>query len=122
MHSIKLGSCLCLIVALAGCGKPDDSKRLKAPVETTMGFTGSMRPMYQGGESILILPAKIEDVRIGDVVAVWWSVREINVSHQVIGIRNVNGKIGLVTKGIANKFPDPHIIEERDFIGIIVKK
>lgn len=121
---MRLALSLAVLLFAAGCGKSDRSlpyagERIVAPADTTVKNTGSMEPTFTGGERIHIAPINIRDVREGDIVVTYWEGRELNTMHRVIGIRNVGGTIGLVTKGDANLERDPHITTAAELVGIV---
>jgi signal peptidase I len=87
----------------------------------------SMTPSLMQGDLIAWTPARIDDVKVGDVIVFksWnsWPDQKL-VVHRVVEIRTDFGKPAFVTKGDANNYTDqsgPHIPEpyviEKNFIG-----
>jgi signal peptidase I len=87
----------------------------------------SMSPSLMQGDLIGWTPARIQDVKVGDVVVFksWlsWPDQKLIV-HRVVEIRTEFGKPALITKGDANNYtdqagahiPEPYIIE-KNFVG-----
>ena len=105
-----------LLLALPLCARPT------APYVALIANTGSMRPTLQGGEKILVLPCPWDKVQVGMVIVFERAAQGLFVCHRVIAVRvAANGKRYLVTKGDANREPDPvewHVTED-EFIGVL---
>jgi signal peptidase I len=89
-----------------------------APFVTYVAHTGSMRPTLKGGELVAVGPARIEEVKVGDVVVWRWEATKKNVIHRVIAIRRTRDGIGLVTKGDANLERDRVIVTADILVGV----
>lgn len=74
--------------------------------------TGSMIPKYQIGDVILVKETDLNKIKIGDDVTYYGTAGSMKgkiVTHQVIDIREEEGKLVFQTKGIANTAKDPEI-------------
>lgn len=97
------------------------SVAVQQPLNTVLNDTGSMKPEYQDYEPITILPARIEDIRVGDDIS-YRAPDGWNNMHRVIRIRHAaNGGIGLIVQALASKIPDRTIITRAEFVGRVVK-
>jgi len=86
--------------------------------------TGSMVPKYQVGDVILIKETNINKIKIGDDVTYFGTSGAMKgriVTHQVIEIREENGKRIFQTKGIANTAKDPEISGDQ-IDGVVLSK
>ena len=88
--------------------------------------TGSMIPKYQVGDVILIKETDINKIKVGDDVTYYGtsgSMKGKIVTHQVIEIKEKEGRKIFQTKGIANTSKDPEIsgdqIDVFYFFGVI---
>lgn len=78
--------------------------------------TGSMIPKYNVGDVILVKEKSIDKIKIGDDVTYLGkegSTRGMLITHRVIDIENIDGKLAFHTQGIANKLEDPIIYGEQ---------
>ena len=106
-----------LLAAIALCltvdGKPT------APYRTVIGDTGSMRPLWHGGEICVVSAFPFDLVAPGMIVVA--EHHSMNVGHDVIAVRRAaNGQKYLITKGRANARRDPWVTTAKEYIGIIV--
>jgi len=67
----------------------------------------SMVPALNKGDIIFVVPCKIEDVDIGDIIAYRSKLQNGEViAHRVVGKEEINGTVVLTTKGDANTKTD----------------
>ncbi len=86
--------------------------------------TGSMIPMYDIGDTLLVKDVPIEDIKVGDAVTYSSEIggRPANITHEVVDIElDENGKYSFHTKGIANNIEDP-IVGEEQVVGKVIHK
>lgn len=85
--------------------------------------TGSMIPMYNIGDTLLIKDVPMDDIKIGDAVTYKAEVGKmgmVNITHEVIDVEiDEKGKYSYHTKGIANNVEDP-IVGEDQVVGKVV--
>jgi signal peptidase I len=110
------------ITVVSSCSKKEaPEKRIIAPAFVKVGNTGSMQPMYKGGETVLVMQKDFEQLEVGMVVIVWWEGRELNVIHQIIAKgRAANGELYYITKGINNLTRDNHVLVASNFVGYVI--
>tara|TARA_R110000868_G_scaffold40556_1_gene139829 strand:- start:1036 stop:1419 length:384 start_codon:yes stop_codon:yes gene_type:complete len=106
-------------LSLLGFGSGDS--RIVAPYNTTVGFTGSMKPAYLGGEKIRIVPADFDSLQVGDDIVAYWESRRLNVFHRILSIRDTDFGRGYVTKGLNNTLRDAHIVTKDNFVGKVIR-
>lgn len=78
--------------------------------------TGSMIPKYQIGDVILVKEKDPNKIEVGEDVTYFGTAGSMKgkiVTHQVIGIEEIEGKKVFHTKGIANNLEDPAIYAEQ---------
>ena len=86
--------------------------------------TGSMIPKYQIGDVILIKETDIDKIKVGDDVTYQGTAGSMKgkiVTHQVIEIKEEEGRKIFQTKGIANTAKDP-IISGSQIDGVVLCK
>lgn len=86
--------------------------------------TGSMEPKYKVNDILVAKEISPSDIKLEDDVVYKGkegSVKDKFVTHQVIDIREDNGKYNFTTKGIANPEKDPEISEEQVYGKIVYK-
>ena len=86
--------------------------------------TGSMIPKYQVGDVILIKETDINKIKVGDDVTYYGtsgSMKGKIVTHQVIEIKEKEGRKIFQTKGIANTSKDPEISGDQ-IDGVVLTK
>lgn len=86
--------------------------------------SGSMIPMYNIGDTLLVKDVPIDDIKIGDAVtykADSSTGEKVNVTHEVIDVEidPSTGKYSFHTKGIANNVEDP-IVGEEQVVGKVI--
>ena len=93
------------VTALVGAGVV--VPRLAGATPYTV-LTGSMQPSYPPGTLVVVRPAQVEDLAIGDVVTYQLeSGRATTVTHRVVGVGwSAAGEKVLTTQGDANGSPD----------------
>jgi signal peptidase len=84
-------------------------------------FSNSMSPSIKPGSVVILAPA--ERVKLGDIV----SFKEIDpnthnhtgrrIIHRIVEIEDFGGKVGIVTQGDNNPFPDPGFLDPQDIEG-----
>lgn len=77
-------------------------------------LTGSMQPKYPPGTLVVVKPAGLDDIAVGDVITYQLeSGKETVVTHRVVGVTNrFDGTTELITQGDANDDPDPLPVAE----------
>ena len=86
--------------------------------------TGSMVPKYEVGNILISKEIAPSEIQLEDDVVYKGkegSFKDRVVTHQVIDIREEEGKYKFITKGIANIEEDPEISEEQIYGKIIYK-
>lgn len=81
-------------------------------------LSGSMIPVANIGDAILIQKTSAEDIKVGDMIA-FYQGKDLKstVSHRVIEIYKENGNISFQTKGDNVEKKDPFIVESKHLIG-----
>lgn len=90
------------------------------PIFPSVIISGSMRPYFQVGDIALVYKVKPETLRVGDVVC--YRGESLPVLHRIIEIREERGERLLVTKGDANRVPDPAPVAMEQVKGKVVGK
>lgn len=87
--------------------------------------SGSMIPIYNIGDTLLIEEMDASKIKVGDAVTYMGDEAGVDgmiITHQVIDVqKDENGRYLFQTKGIANNVVDP-IISEEQVLGKVVHK
>ena len=78
--------------------------------------TGSMIPVYNVGDVIIVKETDPNKIKIDDDVTYWGTSGVMNgklVTHRVIDIQEEDGKKVFHTQGVANNAPDPVVYAEQ---------
>ena len=106
------------------------TQRLSNNDKAFLGFrifrveTGSMIPVYNIGDVIIIKEKDIDKIKKGDDVTYWGTSGTMKgkiVTHRVVDIEEIDGKKVFHTKGVANKSEDPIIYGEQ-INGVVIGK
>lgn len=86
--------------------------------------TGSMEPKYKVGDVLIAKEVEPEDIKIGDTISYLGtrnSFKDKVITHQVVGIEKVDGKIYFRAKGLANMVEDPIVSSDQLYGKVIYK-
>jgi len=78
--------------------------------------TGSMIPVYNVGDVILVKETEINKIKIDDDVTYWGTTGVMKgklVTHRVIDIQEEEGEKVFLTQGVANNTADPLVYAEQ---------
>lgn len=78
--------------------------------------TGSMIPVYQVGDVILVKQVEIDKIAVGNDVTYWGTSGTMKgklVTHRVIDIEEIDGQKAFHTQGVANTLEDPVVYGEQ---------
>ena len=78
--------------------------------------SGSMSPTYDRGDAVIYQKTKIDDIKIGEILAFKKSNKVI--THRIVNIEK-NNKYIIYTKGDANKNIDSRTVNEQEVLGIV---
>jgi len=81
-------------------------------------LSGSMRPLLEPGDMIVVKDIKPTDVSNGDVIT--YKVDETTlVTHRVVNIVETNGEVMFETKGDANNTEDGGLVTSKQLVGAL---
>ncbi|MGI6485062.1 MAG: signal peptidase I [Tepidanaerobacteraceae bacterium] len=88
------------------------------PIFPSVIITGSMEPVVNAGDIILVKKIDGEDVNVNDIIQ--YKDGNKNITHRVIDIyKGVDGK-RYQTQGDANVFADPHLVSPEQVRGKVI--
>jgi signal peptidase len=87
------------------------------PVKPALVPTGSMVPLINPGDIVLIAPVQAELIKLGDIIEYKNSKEKINIVHRVIEIGGDAGTLYFITKGDANNTPDVDPVSPQAILG-----
>jgi signal peptidase len=77
--------------------------------ETYEVMSGSMEPTLKVGGMVVTKPEKVDDIKVGDIITFQREGGQ-TVTHRVVSITEINGKLSFQTKGDANQESDPEFV------------
>ena len=80
--------------------------------ETHPVLSGSMEPALKVGGIIVTRPERLENIQVGNIITFQTEPKKI-VTHRVIDIVVIEGKLHFQTKGDANEEPDPNFVSSK---------
>ncbi len=83
----------------------------------------SMEPAIPVGALILNKQTDIENIQIGDIICFRSMESYMNgniVTHRVVDMKTINGKIALTTRGDSNNSEDRYYVVAENFIGKVI--
>ena len=85
-------------------------------------LSGSMNPLMQPGDMVVVRTMSPDDVRVGDVITFHdpAGTENVIVTHRAIGIEEEDGIINIHTKGDANEDVDTYTVTSDDVIGEMI--
>jgi signal peptidase len=108
---------MCL-VGLMIKGKLDGGVPKLGPYALYIVLSGSMNPQFDTGSLIAVKDAAPKDIKAGDIITFKTTDdAKMIITHRVMAINNVNGKLNFITKGDANDARDEAPVTEDRLIG-----
>ena len=86
--------------------------------------SGSMVPKYEVGDVLISKETKPSNIRVGDTISYLGEKGDFKnkvITHEVISIEEINGKIAFHTKGLANIIEDPVVYEDQVY-GVVIHR
>ena len=80
--------------------------------ETHPVLSGSMEPALKVGGIIVTKPERLENIQVGDIITFQAELGP-KVTHRVVNIVEIEGKLHFQTKGDANEEPDPNFVSAK---------
>ena len=80
--------------------------------------TASMEPTIKAGSIVAVF--KTQQVKLGDVVTYKTPQNTEPITHRIIKVQNIHGKIFYTTKGDSNKTEDPYPVSQEEIIGKVI--
>lgn len=105
--------------------KTSDNRGSIGGIKIFTVITGSMIPVYNIGDILIVKDVIPEEIKIGDDIVYKGekgSFQNKTVTHRVISIRQKDdGNYGIITKGVANLGQDPEI-NQTQVLGKVIGK
>lgn len=79
-------------------------------------LSGSMSPSLNAGDLVVVVPASLDGLKVGDIVVFKSPLGGDQVCHRLIGIEQ-GSEITFLTKGDNNEDPDPFVLKSQDIVG-----
>jgi signal peptidase I len=87
------------------------------PVKPSVVPSGSMVPLINPGDIVLIVPVQAEKIKLGDIIEYKNTAEKINIVHRVIEIGGDAQTRYFITKGDANSSPDDNPVSPDAVVG-----
>lgn len=105
--------CLGVSIVFAVVQKSSDNKNSIGGIKIFTVITGSMIPVYEIGDIIIVKEVLPEEIEVGDDIVYKGEKGSYNnktITHRVISIqKKEDGNYKIITKGVANSAQDPEI-------------
>ena len=89
------------------------------PFQPSVIISGSMRPLLDIGDIVIVAKVPAEVIQLGDVIQYRRSA-EMNIMHRVIKVTTAGGTKYFITKGDANDSADADPVNPQNVVGKIV--
>lgn len=118
-------SCIIFIMIWAVVQKVSNNKFSIGGIKIFTVITGSMIPVYNIGDIIIVKEVKAEELKVNDDIVYngeKGNVRNKTITHRIVEInKKEDGNYRIVTKGVANTARDPEI-NQTQVIGKVIGK
>lgn len=102
-----------ILLTFAVVQKSSDNRGSIAGIKIFTVISGSMIPVYDIGDILVVKEISPENLKVGDDIVYKGEksyYRNKTITHRVISIhKKEDGNYGIVTKGVANRAQDPEI-------------
>jgi signal peptidase len=88
------------------------------PIHPTTILSGSMRPVFDAGDVVIVRKVTADSVKLGDIVQ--FRGEEITVIHRVVDILETEDSKFFITQGDANSSPDIAPVDPHQVVGKVV--
>jgi signal peptidase len=87
--------------------------------ESFVVYSGSMEPAIKTGDIAVVGPAKVEDLKVGDIITYRTPIEpDIVITHRIMEIsQDEEGKVSFQTKGDANNVQDQVLVDSKGVLG-----
>lgn len=120
---IILSIVVIIMVVFAVVQKTTDNRGSVLGIKIFTVITGSMIPVYEIGDIIVVKDVSIENIKVGDDIVYKGeksSYKGKTITHRVISIdKDETGNYKIITKGVANKAQDPEI-NQNQVLGKVI--
>lgn len=79
------------------------------PVRPAVIYSGSMRPVFEVGDIVIIAKKNPKLLRVGDVISYKAKDSPLQTVHRIVAVRNEGGREVFITRGDANTRNDPPV-------------
>ena len=113
-----------IVIAVLSIYSGIQARRHPGVVPSILGYkpmsvlSGSMRPLLEPGDMIVVKDVDYKNVNTGDVITFKVNGTTL-VTHRVVDIVEKNGKISFRTKGDANNTEDSELITPERLVGVL---
>lgn len=120
---IVLTTAVVVMVMFAIVQKTTDNRGSILGIKIFTVITGSMIPVYDIGDIIVVKNVLPEEISVGDDIVYKGeksSYKDKTITHRVISInKKENGEYKIITKGVANRAQDPEI-NQNQVLGKVI--
>lgn len=113
---------LCVVLLVVVLQKFTKNRIALGNVYVFQVATGSMIPVYEVGDIIVVRKTKVSDLKVGDDITYRGDAAEFKnftITHRIVDKRYENGRYYFTTKGVANTEKDPEISETNIYGKVI---
>ncbi|THE12331.1 signal peptidase I [Bacillus timonensis] len=116
---------LLIIISISGLFSILQSKKEPGHLPSILGYkvmtvlTGSMEPLLQPGDVIVVKPINFAKVKVNDVIT-YRNSQNTLVTHRVIELVDQEGEVFFQTKGDANNVKDDGLVAHQQLVGSLL--
>lgn len=114
-----------LMVIFAVIQKTSNNRNSIAGIKIFTVVTGSMIPVYEIGDILIVKDISVENIKVGDDIVYQGesgSYKNKTITHRVLSIeKEDNNDYKIITKGVANLAQDP-VINQTQILGKVIGK
>jgi|GEM_PF-4827345 signal peptidase I, archaeal type len=87
-------------------------------INTYKVLTSSMSPAIKRGQTVVVMPAPVEQIKVGDIIT-YSPENNMTITHRVV--EKVDGQeIWFITKGDNNPHPDERKANKKSLVGKVI--
>lgn len=116
---------ICLMFIFAVIQKSSDNRKSICGIKIFTVVTGSMIPVYNIGDILIVKDVLPEDIKVDDDIVYKGergSYKNKTITHRVVSVKQKkDGNYSIVTKGVANTAQDPEINQTQVYGRVVGK-
>lgn len=120
--TVLMAVILIVLSAFAIVQKTSDNRGSIAGIKLFTVISGSMIPVYEIGDVLIVKDIKPEELKVGDDIVYKGekgSYRNKTITHRIVALTEEKGNYTIITKGVNNRGQDPQINQTQVYGKVI---